>query len=81
MSTDLNLAMMRTRAYKSGLFIVFTHPRKALITGARGNIRQNNENEDDRFAVTAVELSKVAAARCPDHPSHLRDRWADVYEL
>ena len=77
---DLNLAMMRTRAYESHVFIAFTHPGQALITGPAGEVVANNENDDERFAITEIDPSAVDEARA-HAMSHLKDRRPDAYEL
>ena len=80
MHNDLNLAMMRTRAYENGLFIVFTHPVQSLITGPGGEVLVNNTDDAARFTITEIDLSSVDAARTRDYPAHLRDRRPEVYE-
>ncbi len=81
MNCDLNLCMMRTRSWESEVFIAFTHPRQALITAPDGQVIQNNENEEDRFVITAVDLSAVDTIRSGSLPGHLKDRRPEVYEL
>jgi len=77
MHGDLNLCMMRTRAYENGIYIAFTHPGQSLITGPGGNIVCNNERDEETFTVTQVDLSDALA----DRDGHLRDRRADLYKL
>jgi len=80
MHNDLNLAMMRTRAYESELFIVFTHPKQALITNPEGEVVRNDEDPSHRYAVTTIDLSMVPARRTS--PSgHLKDLRRDVYSV
>ncbi|MEM7033088.1 MAG: carbon-nitrogen hydrolase family protein [Chloroflexota bacterium] len=78
MHDDRNLHMMQTRSYESETIIVFTHPGQALITDARGNIIQNDEAPDHRFAITEIDLSSVEAVRT-SRSAHLRDRRTDLY--
>jgi len=77
---DLNLAMMRTRAYESEVLIAFTHPGQALITGPGGRVLRDETAADVAFAVTEVDLADVDRARA-GASAHLRDRRPDVYRL
>lgn len=80
MHDERNLHMMQTRSYESEVYIAFTHPAQALITGPRGEIVANMEAEDARYAITDVELERVDEVRAGPS-AHLRDRRPDVYEL
>jgi len=77
MHGDLNLCMMRTRSYENGIFIVFTHPGQALITGPNGAIVCNNRDESQTHAITEIDLSKAPA----NTGGHIVDRRPDVYRL
>ncbi|MHC4485919.1 MAG: carbon-nitrogen hydrolase family protein [Planctomycetota bacterium] len=77
MHGDLNLCMMRTRAYENGIFIVFTHPGQSLITGPDGAVVCNNEDKGQTYTVTEIDLSKAPA----DTSGHIIDRRTDVYKL
>lgn len=74
---ELNLAMMRTRSYENGTFIVFTHPAQALITDPRGRVACNNEDEQKTYTITEIDLSKAPANK----GGHIADRRTDVYKL
>ena len=78
MHNDLNLALMRTRAYESELFIVFTHPKQTLITDPEGNVVTNDEHVSHRYVVTEIDLAAVDARRASPM-GHLKDRRTDVY--
>lgn len=80
MSNDLNLAMMRTRAYESEVLIAFTHPGQALITGPGGRVLYDETSPDAPFAITEVDLSAVDRARA-GVSAHLKDRRPEVYVL
>ncbi len=80
MHDERNLHMMQTRSYESEVYIAFTHPAQALITGPRGEIVANVEAEDARYAITDVALERVDEVRAGPS-AHLRDRRPDVYEL
>jgi predicted amidohydrolase len=77
MHGDLNLCMMRTRSYENGIYIVFTHPGQSLITDPRGTVVCNNEDENETYAVTEIDLSKAPANK----GGHIVDRRPDVYKL
>lgn len=77
MHGDLNLCMMRTRAYENGIFIVFTHPGQSLITDPKGAVVCNNEDKSQTYTITEIELSKALA----DKSGHIIDRRPDVYKL
>ncbi len=77
MHGDLNLCMMRTRSYENGIFIVFTHPGQALITGPKGEIASNSRDESLTYAVTEIDLSKAPA----NTGGHIVDRRPDIYRL
>jgi len=78
MSCDLNLAMMRTRAYENEIFIAFTHPKESLITGPAGEVVVDDRRRNCRFAVTAIDLAAVDKVHAGRH-SHLKDRRTDIY--
>ena len=80
MHNDLNLCMMRTRAYESELFIVFTHPEQALITDPEGRVVLNDEDRLHRCQVSEIDLAEADARRASSC-GHLRDRRQDVYRL
>ncbi len=80
MCDELNLRMMRTRSYESEVYIVFTHPRQALITGPGGEIVCNDESAHARYTVTTVDLGEVDRKRAGPS-AHLKDRRLDLYEL
>ena len=77
MHGDLNLCMMRTRSYENGIFIVFTHPGQALITGPDGQVVCNNEDKSTTFIVTQIDLSEAPANK----GGHIPDRRTDIYKL
>ncbi|HEX2521112.1 MAG TPA: hypothetical protein VHP35_03240, partial [Terriglobia bacterium] len=61
------------------LFIVFTHPKQALITGPEGQVVTNDENPEHRYVVSRVDLSAVDARRSSSS-GHLKDRRPDIYK-
>lgn len=77
MHGDLNLCMMRTRAYENGIYIVFTHPGQSLITNHKGAVICNNTDKDRTYTVTEIDLSKAPANK----GGHIVDRRPDVYKL
>ncbi len=77
MHGDLNLCMMRTRAYENGIFIIFTHPGQSLITGPDGAVVCNNKDKTQTYTVTEIDLSAALANKS----GHIVDRRTDVYRL
>lgn len=77
MHGDLNLCMMRTRAYENGIFIVFTHPGQSLITGPNGAVVRDDRDESRKYTVTEIDLSKAPA----NTGGHIVDRRPDLYKL
>ena len=77
MHGDLNLCMMRTRAYENGIYIVFTHPGQSLITNHKGGVVCNNTDTQKTYTVTEIDLSKAPANK----GGHIIDRRPDVYKL
>ena len=77
MHGDLNLCMMRTRAYENGIYIVFTHPGQSLITNHKGAVVCNNTDKNTTYTVTEIDLSKAPANK----GGHIVDRRPDVYKL
>ncbi|UCC97116.1 MAG: carbon-nitrogen hydrolase family protein [Phycisphaerales bacterium] len=77
MHGELNLCMMRTRAYENGIYIVFTHPGQALITDPKGAVLHNSVDKEQTYTVTEIDLSRAVANK----GGHIVDRRADVYEL
>jgi len=75
MHGDLNLCMMRTRSYENGIFIAFTHPGQALLTGPEGNVVCNEEDETKTYVITEIDLSRAPANK----GGHIVDRRPDVY--
>ncbi len=73
---DLNRAMMRTRAYENSIFIAFTHPSQALVTGPDGKIEQDTSDDTQRFAITTIDLGQVPS---PGANRHIPDRRPEVY--
>jgi predicted amidohydrolase len=77
---DKNVCMMRTRAYESEIFIVFTHPAQSLVTGPESQVVLNETSVEVSFAVSEIDLLEVDTARERSN-SHLRNRRPDVYRL
>ena len=73
---DLNRAMMRTRAYENSIFIAFTHPSQALVTGPDGRVEQDSSDDTQRFAITTIDLDQVPS---PGANRHIPDRRPEVY--
>ena len=78
MHDEANLRMMRTRSYESEVFIAFTHPAQALVTGPSGQVLTNDTDDGNCFTTTEVDLGMVDSIRDRKH-SHLKDRRPDLY--
>jgi beta-ureidopropionase len=78
MHDERNLHMMQTRSYESEVFIAFTHPRQALLTGPTGEVICNETRDDVPFVVSTIDLAEVDRVRAGTS-AHLRDRRPDVY--
>ncbi|MCE9615930.1 MAG: carbon-nitrogen hydrolase family protein [Lentisphaerae bacterium] len=78
MHGDLNRCMMRTRSYESEVYVAFTHPEQALLTGPGGEIVVDEERPEIRHVVSTVDLTLVDGVRAGD-TAHLRDRRTDLY--
>ena len=78
MHDDLNLAMMRTRAYESEVFIAFTHPRLSLVTGPGGEVLTQDRRRQACFALTTLDLAEVGRRRRRPG-SHLSGRRTAAY--
>lgn len=72
MHDDLNLAMMRTRAYENGFFIAFAHPQESLVTGPGGEVGVDVRSDRDALVRCTVDLAKL-------NSSHIKDRRTDLY--
>jgi len=80
MSDARNLCMMQTRSYESEIWIAFTHPGQALVTGPMGDVLTDERAPNVPFAVSEIDLEEVDRVRAGPS-AHLRDRRADVYRL
>lgn len=80
MHDERNLCMMRTRSFESEVFIAFTHPRQALVTGPKGQVIGNQAGDNITYAVCEVDLAEADAVRAAPM-AHLRDRRSDIYAL
>ena len=72
MHGDLNLAMMRTRAYENGFFIAFAHAQQSLVTGPGGEVEVDVRSDKDALVPCTVDLEKL-------NDSHVKDRRTDLY--
>jgi len=75
---EKNLRMMCTRSYESEVWIAFTHPEQALITGPQGEVVLNETSPEAAFAVSEIDLAAVDTVRAGES-SHLCARRPDVY--
>jgi predicted amidohydrolase len=78
--SELNVQLMRTRSFENELFIAFTHPGQALVTGPDGHIVADKTSPSREFAVTEIDLAEVDARRAHEK-SFLCTRRPEAYEL
>ncbi len=76
---ERNLWLMRTRSYESEIFIAFTHPLEALLTGPTGDIVVDEVSEQVAFCANQIDLTEVDRIR--GEGSHLRNRVPERYTL
>ena len=76
---EKNVRMMCTRSYESEVWIAFTHPEQALVTGPQGEILLNETSPEATFAVCELDLDAVDAVRAQES-SHLKALRPDLYE-
>jgi len=69
---EANEAWMRTRAYESGLYICFTHPRVSLICNPRGEVEAKLQSNVPDVLVHDLDLDTVTH-------KHLDERRPDLY--
>lgn len=73
--SDLNTAMMRTRAYENECFVAFAHPRLSLVTNPSGDVAAKRSGDKPGLLVVDLDLSKATTNR------HIDDRRPDLYGL
>lgn len=83
--SDLNEAMMRTRAFENGCYIAFTHPEESLVTGPDGSIVAKEEATPASDSPSPAKPSSwhlavvdLDLSRADDH-GHLDHRRPDLY--
>jgi omega-amidase len=59
MSGDLNDAMMRTRAYENGIYVMFVHPRRCMVIDPGGTIVAEAEEPGAEVLHTRVTLADL----------------------
>jgi predicted amidohydrolase len=78
MHDERNLHMMQTRSFESEVFIAFAHPGQSLVTGPRGEVIYNNQDDGQCWTLCEVDLDQVNLVRS-SQSGHLRDRRTDLY--
>lgn len=77
---DMNLALMRTRSFESEVFITFTHPEQALVTGPKGDVLKNAQGDHRKAILTELNLEEVVEVR-DGGLAMLKQRRPSVYQL
>ncbi len=66
---------MRTRAYENQMFVCFTHPNVALITGPGGELEAKLQSNVSDVLIHEVDLTRVK------DDNHLKDRRPELYDI
>jgi predicted amidohydrolase len=66
---------MRTRSYENEMFVCFTHPNVALITGPKGGVEAKLQSSVPDVLVHEVDLARVTET------GHLQDRRPELYGI
>ena len=66
---------MRTRSYENEMFVCFTHPNVALITGPKGGVDAKLQSNVPDVLVHEIDLNEVTET------SHLQDRRPELYGI
>ena len=66
---------MRTRSYENQMFVCFTHPNVALITGPKGQLDAKLQSNVPDVLVHEIDLSTVTGG------NHLADRRPELYGI
>jgi predicted amidohydrolase len=57
MCGEMNDAMMRTRAYENGVYVLFVHPRRCLVIDPGGKIVAGDQGESDTVVLARITLA------------------------
>jgi predicted amidohydrolase len=58
MYSEINDVMMRTRAYENGVYVVFVHPKRALIIDPRGTVVASDSGDGDQIVTGSIKLDE-----------------------
>jgi len=72
--TELNDALMRTRAFENGVWVAFVHPHRVLLIDPRGKVVAQNSTEDDEVVIGEIVLDERVGA------GPVRDRRPEIYD-
>ena len=70
---EINDVMMRTRAYENSVYVVFVHPKRALIIEPDGTIAARDDGTGDQIVYGRIRLDE-RIGRGP-----IRDRRPEIY--
>jgi predicted amidohydrolase len=71
--SEMNDALMRTRAFENGVWVAFVHPKRALIIDPRGNVVAKNMGEQDQLVYGEIVLDERVGS------GPIRDRKPEIY--
>lgn len=72
--SDMNTAMMRTRAMENSVYVAFVHPNRVMIIDPKGRIVAEDSGTHDQLVVSTIQLDE----RIGSGP--IRHRRPDIYE-
>jgi predicted amidohydrolase len=55
---EINDVMMRTRAFENGVYVVFVHPKRALIIDPKGKVIASDNGEGDQIVMGRITLDE-----------------------
>jgi predicted amidohydrolase len=58
MHGEMNDAMMRTRAYENGVYVVFVHPKRCLIVDPKGAVIAEDDGGGDQVVYGRIRLDE-----------------------
>ena len=72
--SEINDALVRTRAYENGVWVAFVHPRRALIVAPDGKIVAQDQAAGDQLVLATITRD------APLRGGVIRDRRPEIYD-
>jgi len=70
---EMNDVMMRTRAYENGVYVVFVHPKRALIIDPKGKVIASDSDQGDQVVTGRIRLDDRVGS------GPIRNRRPEIY--